>query len=475
MSFKILHYLKPFMAIVPEIEQAEKKVPLKEKFLWTAITLFLFLICSQIPLYGMRPASDSDPYYWSRVIMASNRGTLMELGISPIVTSGLVMQLLAGSKILDVDQNNKEEQALFNGVQKLFGMIIAVGQGAAYVLSGMYGDVSELGLINAVLIIVQLFFGGIIVMALDELLQKGYGLGSGISLFIATNICEQIVWKAFSPSTVGGAAGTQFEGAVIALFHLLITRGDKARALKEAFYRQNLPNVTNLLATIAVFVVVVYFQGFRVDVPLQNKRVRGAYGSYPIKLFYTSNMPIILQGALVSNFFFISQLIYKRFPGNPIFGILGVWTEHPSYPGQLIPTGGIAYYISPPGGFSSFFADPLHGIIYVVFVLGSCALFSKTWIDVSGSSAADVARNLKDQGLVVRGHRDNNNTLKKTLNRYIPTAAAFGGLCIGALSISADFLGAIGSGTGILLAVTTIYQTYETLAKEQFELTGLFS
>lgn len=354
-------------------------------------------------------------------------------------------------------------------------MLIAVGQGAAYVLSGTYGDVADLGLVNALLIVIQLFFGGIIVMALDELLQKGYGLGSGISLFIATNICEQIVWKAFSPSTVNSAGGTQFEGAVIALFHLLITRGDKARALKEAFYRQNLPNVTNLLATVVVFVVVVYFQGFRVDVPLQNKRVRGAYGSYPIKLFYTSNMPIILQGALVSNFFFISQLIYKRFPGNPIFGILGVWTEHPNYPGQLVPTGGLAYYISPPGGFSSFFSDPLHGLIYIVFVLGTCALFSKTWIDVSGSSAADVARNLKDQGLVVRGHRDNNLTLKKTLNRYIPTAAAFGGLCIGALSISADFLGAIGSGTGILLAVTTIYQTYETLAKEQFELTGLFS
>jgi protein transport protein SEC61 subunit alpha len=60
-----------------------------------------------------------------------------------------------------------------------------------------------------------------------------------------------------------------------------------------------------------------------------------------------------------------------------------------------------------------------------------------------------------------QGHRDSPNSLKKELNRYIPTAAAFGGMCIGALTIVADFMGAIGSGTGILLAVTIIYQYYE--------------
>ena len=94
----------------------------------------------------------------------------------------------------------------------------------------------------------------------DELLQKGYGFGSGISLFIATNICESIIWKSFSPTTINTGRGTEFEGAIVALFHLLITRSDKVRGLKEAFYRQNLPNVTNLLATVVVFLVVIYFQ-----------------------------------------------------------------------------------------------------------------------------------------------------------------------------------------------------------------------
>merc|ERR1712032_904474 len=137
-------------------------------------------------------------------------------------------------------------------------------------------------------------------------MSKGYGLGSGISLFIATNICEIIVWKAFSPTTFNTGKGAEFEGSVVALFHLLATRSDKVRALREAFYRENLPNITNLLATLVVFAVVIYFQGFRIDLPVKSRTNRGQISSYPIKLFYTSNMPIILQSALVTNIYMVS-------------------------------------------------------------------------------------------------------------------------------------------------------------------------
>jgi len=322
------------------------------------------------------------------------------------------------------------------------------------------------------LIIIQLFFAGIIVLVLDELLQKGYGLGSGISLFIATNICENIIWKAFSPTTINAGRGTEFEGAVIALFHLLITRSDKVKALKEAFYRQNLPNCTNLMATVLVFLVVIYFQGFRVDLPVKNTKQRGQQGSYPIKLFYTSNIPIILQTALVSNLYFFSQLLYKRFGGFFLVNLLGKWQEVEGT-GQSIPVGGIAYYVSPPNSLTDVLYDPFHAIFYMAFILISCALFSKTWIEVSGSSPKDVARQLQEQGMVIRGFRESSSI--QVLSRYIPIAAAFGGMCIGALSVIADFMGAIGSGTGILLAVTIIYQYFEMFAKEQATEGGMFA
>ncbi|KAL5973354.1 Protein transport protein Sec61 subunit alpha [Asimina triloba] len=395
-GFRVLHLVRPFLSILPEVQSADRKIPFREKVIYTVISLFIFLVCSQLPLYGIHSTTGADPFYWMRVILASNRGTVMELGITPIVTSGLVMQLLAGSKIIEVDNSVREDRALLNGAQKLLGILIAIGEAVAYVLSGMYGSVSQLGAGNAILIILQLCFAGIIVICLDELLQKGYGLGSGISLFIATNICENIIWKAFSPTTINSGRGAEFEGAVIALFHLLITRTDKVCALREAFYRQNLPNVTNLLATVFVFLIVNYFQGFRVVLPVRSKNARGQQGSYPIKLFYTSNMPIILQSALVSNLYFISQLLYRRYSGNFL-----------------------------------------------------------------------------EQQMVMPGHRESN--LQKELNRYIPTAAAFGGMCIGALTVLADFMGAIGSGTGILLAVTIIYQYFETFEKERASELGFFA
>merc|ERR1712195_293402 len=164
---------------------------------------------------------------------------------------------------------------LFSGAQKLFGILITVGEAVAYVISGMYGDVRELGAGNSILIILQLFVAGIIVIILDELLQKGYGLGSGISLFIATNICESIVWKSFSPTTMNTGKGTEFEGAIVAAFHFLASRSNKVMALREAFYRQSAPNLTNLFATVLVFFIVIYFQGFRVDLAVKYQKVRG--------------------------------------------------------------------------------------------------------------------------------------------------------------------------------------------------------
>jgi protein transport protein SEC61 subunit alpha len=464
---RFLNLVKPIMCVLPEVSTPEHKIAFKEKMMWTIITLFIFLVCSQIPLYGIKASTSADPVYWMRVILASNRGTLMELGISPIVTSGLVMQLLAGSKLIDVDQSLKDDRALFQGAQKLFGIIITIGESVAYVLAGMYGDVKDLGAFNSILIIVQLFFAGIIVIILDELLQKGYGLGSGISLFIATNICENIIWKAFSPTTLNTGRGTEFEGAVIALFHLLITRQDKVRALKEAFYRQNLPNIWSLLATVFVFVVVIYFQGFRVDLPVKYTKHRGQQGSYPIKLFYTSNIPIILQTALVSNLYFFSQLLYKRYSTNPLVQLLGRWQDVENGMGAAnsIPVGGLAYYVSPPQTLAEIMYDPIHAIFHFIFILASCAIFSKTWIEVSGSSPRDVAKQLKDQDMVIRGFRS--KSVIYVLNHYIPTAAAFGGMCIGALTVAADFMGAIGSGTGILLAVTIIFQYFEMFVKEQ--------
>ena len=318
----------------------------------------------------------------------------------------------------------------------------------------MYGQPKDLGAGVVLLLIVQLVSSALIVILLDELLQKGYGLGSGISLFIATNICESIIWKAFSPTTVNTGRGPEFEGAIIALFHLLFTWNDKSRALKEALWRDRLPNIMNLLATVVVFAAVIYLQGFRIEIPVKSNRFRGQRGTYPVKLFYTSNMPIMLESALTSNVFIISQMLWQRFPDNLFVKLLGIW-EPLDETTQMHATSGIVYYMSPPRTLKLALLDPIHTAVYILFIISVCALFSKTWIEVSGSGPRDVARQLKDQQMVIAGHRE--QSMYKELKRVIPTAAAFGGAVLGLLSVCADLMGALGSGTGILMAVTIIY------------------
>ncbi|KAI4239361.1 MAG: hypothetical protein LQ349_000460 [Xanthoria aureola] len=463
-GLRFLDLIKPFTPLLPEVAAPETKIPFNQKLMWTGLTLLIFLVMSQMPLYGIVSSDTSDPMYWLRMMLASNRGTLMELGISPIISSGMVFQLLAGTHLIDVNLDLKTDRELYQTAQKLFAIIMSFGQAMVYVLTGLYGPPSGLGAGVCVLLVVQLVVAGLIVILLDELLQKGYGLGSGISLFIATNICESIIWKAFSPTTINTGRGPEFEGAVIALFHLLLTWPDKQRALREAFYRQNLPNVMNLLATIIVFAAVIYLQGFRVEIPVKSSRQRGMRGSYPVRLFYTSNMPIMLQSALSSNIFLVSQMLYSRFSDNLLVKLLGVWEQKEGGSAQLYAASGIAYYMSPPMNFSEAIMDPVHTAIYVVFICVACALFSKTWIEVSGSAPRDVAKQLKEQGLVMAGHRE--QSMYKELKRVIPTAAAFGGACIGGLSVASDMMGALGSGTGILLAVTIIYGYFEIAAKE---------
>ncbi|BFZ61172.1 translocon subunit [Saitoella coloradoensis] len=460
---RFLDLVKPFQQVLPEIQAPDRKVPFNQRVLWTAVTLLIFLVLSQVPLYGIVSSDASDPLFWMRMILASNRGTLMELGISPIVTSGMVIQLLAGSHMIDVNLDLKSDRELYQTAQKLFAIIISFGQATVYVLTGLYGQPKDLGAGVCLLLILQLVAAGLIVILLDELLQKGYGLGSGISLFIATNVCETIVWKAFSPTTVNTGRGAQFEGAIVALFHLLLTRSDKTHALKEAFYRQNLPNVMNLLATVLVFAVVIYLQGFRVEIPVKSNRFRGQRGTYPVKLFYTSNMPLMLQSALTSNIFLVSQMLWNRFPDNILVRLLGAWDAREGT-AQLRAVSGLAYYMSPPLSLKEALLDPVHTAIYISFMLFACALFSKTWIEVSGSSPRDVAKQLKDQQMVIAGHRE--QSMYKELRRVIPTAAAFGGACIGALAVASDLLGALGSGTSILLAVTIIYSYFEIAMKE---------
>jgi len=259
------------------------------------------------------------------------------------------------------------------------------------------------------------------------------------------------------------------------LFHLLITKEDKVLALQRAFYRSDmgLPNITNLMSTVFIFLVVVWCQGIVINVKLKSSKGQaGQDAKKPIKLFYTSNMPVILLTAAVSNIYFFSQILYKRFPDNRIVGLFGSWsTTGMEQQSQLRPVGGLAYLVTAPSDMESAISDPLHAILYMSFMILSCGGLSYMWISVSGSSVKEEVQKLQAEGMSIAGSRatsanQTDHYARWMLNQYIPTAALLGGMAIGVLTIVADFMGAIGSGTGLLLAVTTIYEYYEIVRRE---------
>lgn len=463
--FNVKKYLKPLLPFVPEVATPERRVPVNERMLWTVLSLLIFLVCSQIPLYGLQGAGKgNDPLYWLRTVMASNRGTLMELGIAPLVTTSMIIQFLQGSGLMqNFDDSLKEDRLLNTALQKVSGVVYTAIIAASYVSSGMYGDVAALGSSNVTLIVAQLTIAGAIVVMLDEIMQKGYGIGSGVSLFMTVNICETIAWKLISFQTIQTPYGPEYEGAIPAFFYQLVFSNNKLLALWELFYRPYGANGLTILVTAIVFCVIVYFQSFRIDVPVKSLRVRGQTGNYPIKLFYTSSMPIILHSALVSNYYFFSQMMYRRFKGSMFVGLFGVWQEL-DYTGEAIPVAGLAYYLSPPMSMWQMVSDPIRLVIYIGIYLTTVIYLSQKWIYFSGESPRDVSNRLKQQQLTIVGYRDVDAL--KVLQRNILPAAGTGALVIALITLGSDVLGCIGSGTGILLAVTSTYSMYETAMKD---------
>ena len=458
MPGRFLSLFKPIGRVLPEIKKPERKVSFNEKIFWTALVLVIFLVMTEIPLYGVAQSA-SDQFGQLRVIFASNRGTLMELGIGPIVTAGLILQLLSGSSIIKCDMSNSEDRGLFTSASKVFTIILTGIQAGAYILSGMYGP----SLSGPVILVIfsQLMITGVIVMLMDELVQKGWGLGSGISLFIMAGVAQTILWSTFSPPT------GLFVGSLSSYLGGQITLGEWAFGSAGGVY----PSLLGLIATISVFIVVIYLQGIRIELPMSYAGYKGFRSRYPIKLLYVSNLPVIFASALFANVYFFSQLIWSQFgkpaPGtNILFQILGDYSYNATS-GSITPVGGLAFFVTPPRNIQGVIAEPLQASVYLAIIVAFCAIFSLIWLEVGGLGPGKVAKQLMDSGMQIPGYRRSGRPIEAILKRYIPVVTVLGGIIVGLVAGVSDFLGAFGSGTGILLSVGIIYQYYELLMRER--------
>ncbi len=465
-NIRFIYLIEPISHLIPHVQKP--KIPIKpnEKLVWTGMVLFIYLIYSQIPLYGIYKTQDADPLHYMRIILASSKGTLAELGITPIITASLIFGLLRSIRVIAVDPNVKQDRFLFEQTTKFVAIIMTIGQAFAYVKGGMYGPVNLIGFFNSILLIVQLVIGGIIIIILDEILSKEYGLISGISLFVATNISENLMWKCFSPFTVASERGIEYEGSIIAFFHFLITKKNKLEALRLAFFRRSSPNILQLLSTLAITLLIIYLWRFKTNVKITSKNAPGATHNLPIKLFYSSTTPIIVINMVISHLYVISQILYRRYGSSFIIKLLGTWAEKN---GEQVATGGIVYFVTPPKDFFEFITRPLKSITYIIFILYFSGWFTQTMVELTGKGPLDLAKALKNQGFFLEGIRENEKSIYERLEKLIPTVSFLSGMVIAALQILADLIGATGSGTGILLLVSTILQVQENTEEKSFK------
>ena len=495
-----LYGLSRLVDVYPSITKPEGHVRFNQKLWTTVLVLIIYFMMTNVMIYGLS-SSTLDIFSSFRAIMAGASGSIMHLGIGPIVTGSIIMQLFAGAKIIQLDMQDSGDKQLYQGVQKLLVLFMIPIESIPQVygfLDPSAAVISDYGIgwANAI-IVSQLFIGSYLVFLLDELVSK-WGIGSGISLFIAAGVAQSTFVGTLSPLPTVQGSPLSFQnppsGTLPMIFYTLRT-ATNSQLVSENGFELILLNHANPVAALAssilVFLVVAYAESSKLELPLTHGKVRGHRGQYPIRLVYASNIPVILMAALLANVNMFTLLFWSHpvLSTVPILGRNGAWSKAHWFGayevGATTPSDGFAWYSSMVNGVGDWLIPLLnqtgdayghslgqimvHVFVYVFFMTAGSTVFAKFWIETTNMGTKDVAKQIERTGMQIPGFRKNPVVLERILERYIPPVTLFSGAFVGLLASGADLLGTVGNatGTGLLLAVGIILRTYEQIQKEQ--------
>jgi len=441
---------------LPEVVTPKKKIPFNDRVKWTIGVLVIYFSLSLVPLYGLSPSYKSQ-FEMLSILLAAQFGSIITLGIGPIVTGSIILQLLVGADVIKIDTNTPDGKRMYQGIQKIFSIFFVVFENAMYVVSGALPAANP-GFMNVFILIFQLILGGFILMFLDEVVSK-YGFGSGISLFIAAGVSRQLFVNALNPfpdpTTPSLPAGQLFKSIA------LIIQGIPSEAIWP---------LVAVGATVAVFAMSVFVQSIKVEIPLSFGRIKGFGIRWPLNFVYTSNIPVILTAALITSMQFWGLMLYHA--GFPLLGSYKKVSSGTGY--REVPDSGLIKYLNPPtirdlivGGFRE--EHVISTLVYTLFMVSGSVIFSMLWIQIGSQDPRTVADQILESGLSIPGFRRDPRIIEKILARYIKPLTVMGGATVGLLAVIADLFGALSRGTGILLSVMIIYQLYEQVKRYKSE------
>src|SRR3989344_2829880 len=271
------------VSFIPEVKKPGQKLDFKSKLKGSLLILVAFFILGVIPLFGLGTNALSN-FRELSIILGASFGSILSLGIGPIVTGSIVLQLLVGSGLIKIDTTKPEGRTFFQSLQKLMTMFFILFESIVYVmLGGLAPDPALVGtsgyFIMQLGLIIQLIIGGLLIFYMDEVMSK-WGFGSGVSLFIAAGVASEIFIRAFSPLNSLGqwafGSGQPPIGAIW-VFIISLLGGETNAALIAA---------VAIISTIVIFIVSVYAQAMKVEIPLTFGRVRGYGVRWHLTFFY---------------------------------------------------------------------------------------------------------------------------------------------------------------------------------------------
>ena len=438
--------LRDLLHNLPEVKgPTEKKVSFNVKLKWTLVILVSYFVLANIPLFGISGGSLSRFEYLA-ILMGTSFGSIISLGIGPIVMSSIILQLLSGAQILNIDTNTEEGKRFFQGMQKLLAFAFVIFEAMIYVI--MKGIQAEPGFMG--LVIFQLCLGGFLIIFMDEVIQK-WGFGSGVSLFIAGGIGWRLFTQLFQ--FIGTQGTLEASGKVWALISAIIM-GDGVGAAWAIF---------PIIVTIFLFLAVIFAQSLKVEVPLAFDRVRGQSIKWPLQFFYTGVIPVILVSALAANLQLFASLL-QNWMGHATF--LGGFSSSGS------PISGIAYWINSTPLLETIIKGSFRWIyvaqafFHVLFYVSFSVLFAFFWVGTSGQDARSQAKKIMSSGMNMPGFRKDERVMESILKRYVTPLTVMGGAAVGLLASVANLFGALVGGTAILLMIMILYQLYQNIAQQ---------
>jgi len=450
----LLEILEPVYNVLPEVKAPEAEPTIKKKLIWSSLALVLFFVMGNIELIGLSVERGA-VLAQMQTILASNTGSLISAGIGPIVLASIILQLLVGGKILNIDLTNPQDKIKFQGLQKLFAIVLCFFEAFVYTASGLLEPMP--GMLPA--IVLQVALGSLILLYLDELVAK-HGVGSGVGLFIAGGVSAGFFWQVFAPpvgelSAIGGGILSRFAASIV---------GGSANFL----------SLIPIIIAIAIFAIIVFAEGMHVNIPITMGR-RGTGGRFPVKLLYVSNMPVILAAALFANVKIWSMMVKDipflgesglPLPGGGLFGFL-TWAT--SAPYNLLQDLVLRLIAEGPVQGLMIMAPAIgHAFVYLAILISACVVFGKFWVQMGGQGPEAVAEQLQSSGMYIPGFRRDKRIIRSILDRYIPTITIMGSVFVGILAGLGDMsLGTLTSGMGILLTVGIVYRLYEEIARSQ--------